>query len=139
MQHVTPEAGRAGITTTTQEGERSSARYTQQQEEGGSRIRGERELQLCCWVTLASFLRLEERVAGRDSHEQRRRSTPAAKGGRGTCTPEATGSLIDQSVVPRRDGFTLPTGYRSLVFNSIRIKSSLCLRKQVKPRLDKCS
>lgn len=26
-------------------------------------------------------------------------------------TPEATGSLIDQSVVPRRDGFTLPTGY----------------------------
>ena len=26
-------------------------------------------------------------------------------------TPEATGSLIDQSVVPRRDGITLPTGY----------------------------
>lgn len=56
----------------------------------------------------------------------RRRAARGGRGGEvvggrlvgGRCLlvqPEATGSLIDQSVVPLRDGFTLPTGYVAVV------------------------
>ena len=54
----------------------------------------------CRWLPIQA----SQNVAGR------------SRGGRGGRRPEATGSLIDQSVVPRRDGFTLPTGYVAVVF-----------------------
>lgn len=47
--------------------------------------------------------------AGRSKEEKKKRGKKEEK--KNVRTPEATGSLIDQSVVPRRDGFTLPTGY----------------------------
>jgi hypothetical protein len=52
-----------------------------------------------------------ERGEEQGGRKKRRRKEEKKKKKKNVRTPEATGSLIDQSVVPRRDGFTLPTGY----------------------------
>lgn len=63
---------------------------------------------------------------GEEQGGRRRREEKKKKDVR---TPEATGSLIDQSVVPRRDGFTLPTGYVAAAVIVLR-QSRTAARKQ---------